>query len=89
MNIEKINLIDQDKNNSVIMSRQHLVESYNKFENPISMPAGLANTMYTSKNLKSSDQAPHFDNPILNFKIDENEIAELSDMASDSNEDSE
>ena len=59
-------------------------DCYNKFENPINMPAGMANTMYTSKNLKSSDLAPNFDHPISKFKIDENEIACMSDKDSDS-----
>lgn len=58
---------------------------YNKYDRPIDIEPGQVNTMYTTKNLKSTDQAPHFDNPVNNFKIPENEIAELSSQDSDSN----
>ena len=48
--------------------------------------SGQMNTMYTRKNLKSTDKSPNWDNPISNFKIDPETVAAFSDNSSSEHE---
>lgn len=49
---------------------------------PFKMKSGQINSLYTKKNLKSTDEVPHFEKPVNMFKIDPSKIDDCSDESS-------